>query len=455
MPAAPATPAHRPAPRRWPWWGAAGALLLLLGAWLLAADVPAWNTLWYLFGWYGWLLMLDATLAWLGGRSRLRERRGELLPMLLWSVPFWYAFEAYNLRLRNWYYVFALHDDRLQLLVSLLAFATVFPACFLHADLVAALWPGRGLRWRPRPLTGAGRGAALALGVACLVAPALWPRWAFPLVWFALLFLPDLAARRLGAPSLLADLEAGRPQRLLHLLGGGLLAGFVWESLNFWARCKWIYTVPFFDRAKLFEMPLLGFFGFPALALSAAATWSLLSATMLADITAGAPGRRRLPAAARIGLTLAALLGSVLVFEQVLAQTVAARRPLLRELWGLTTEDAMLLEAADLATPERLERAVARHGAADVAVTAGIAPAAVERAAAHAALSLHKGMGSRAAALLWVAGVRDVEALGRADARRLTPRLERLAVATGLRPPRLAEVEVWVAAARGRSRPRR
>ena len=438
-----------------PWWGVAGVLVLAAGAWLLAADVPAWNTLWYLFGWYGWLLALDALLERLAGRSWLRHRRRELAAMAFWSIPFWYAFEAFNLRLQNWYYVFVLHDDRVQLLVSFLAFATVFPACFLHADVVAAVLPADRLRWRPLTLTRGVRVGVVALGILSLAAPLLWPRWAFPLVWGALLWLPDLASRRLGAPSLLADLEAGRPQRLLHLLAGGMLAGLVWESLNYWARCKWIYTVPFFDRLKLFEMPLLGFLGFPVLALSAFSTWSLLAATLLPFATAGSPGRWRPPRAVGVVTTLAAAFASVLVYEQVLAHTVTARRPLLAEMWGLTGEDVVLLEADDLPTPERLERAVADRGAAAVAESSGVSPAALGRAAAHAALALHKGMGSQAAALLGVAGVPDVEALGRADADRLARRVQRLAAATGLRVPRDAEVAVWVEAARGRTRPRR
>jgi hypothetical protein len=447
------SPDHRA--KKLPWWGLAGVGLLALGGWILATDVPAWNTLWYLFAWYGWLLSLDAALEWLASGSWLRRRRGELLAMMAWSVPFWYVFEAYNLRLRNWYYVFALGDDRLQLLVSFAAFATVFPACLLHAELAAALWPAERLRWRPFAASPAALATVAALGVACAVLPLLWPRWAFGLVWGALLFLPELVSRAIGAPSLLRDLEAGRPQRLLHLLAGGLVAGLVWESLNYWARCKWIYTVPFFDGLKLFEMPLAGFLGFPPLALSAFATWSALAALLRADVTAGAPGRWRAPRGVALAAAIAALFGCVLVYERVLADTVAARRPLLRELTGLTAEDAMMLEASGLESPERLERAVAARGAAVVAAESGVSQPAVERASAHAALAVHKGMGTAAAALLRVAGVTDVAALGRSDAERLTPRLRRLAEATGLRPPRRAEVEVWVAAAHGRVRPRR
>ena len=182
-----------PRPAR-PWWGLAGLALLLAGLWLLAADVPAWNTAWYLFGWYGWLLALDALLARRGRSWLAGPRRRELPAMMLWSIPFWYLYEAFNFRLQNWYYVFALRDDLAQLLVSLLAFATVFPACLMHAELAAAFWPAGGAaRPRRRPLGGPAIAALALLGVASVVAPLLWPRWAFPLVWGATLWLPELA----------------------------------------------------------------------------------------------------------------------------------------------------------------------------------------------------------------------------------------------------------------------
>src|SRR4029078_12925006 len=116
----------------------------------------------------------------------------------------------------------------------------------------------------------------LLLGLLSIVAPLVWQRFEFCLVWGSTFWLPDLWCWKRGGDSLLGDLARGRPRRLLALLAGGALAGLVWELFNYWARCKWIYTVPFFDRLKLFEMPVAGFLGFPMLALSAFSTWSCL-----------------------------------------------------------------------------------------------------------------------------------------------------------------------------------
>ncbi len=444
---------------RAPWWSLAAAPLFAFGIWTLAADVPGWNAVWYLFAWYGWLLLLDAAVWKLGGRSWIAAQGRRLPALLFWSVPFWYLYEAYNLRLENWYYVFTLREDRLQFLVSLLAFATVLPACFVHAELVRVLGLGERLRWRPLRV---GIGVELvvgALAVASIVAPLVWPRWAFPLVWGATLWLPELVNWRRGGESLLRDLSLGRPQRLLQLLAGGLLAGLVWELLNFWARCKWIYTVPFFDRLKLFEMPLLGFLGFPPLAVAAFATWSLLLPVEARrdgeERDQRAPGSSARRRVVLVALGALSLLFCVQVFGHMLVDTVRSRRPLLGELAGLGAGSADALARAGIPSPERLERAVARRGLAAVAAEARVPPAKLAPAARHAALALHKGMGTRAAAQLIAIGVHDVATLGRQDAAALAARLRALGNRTSSDVPRLAEVKVWVEAARGRTRPRR
>lgn len=63
------------------------------------------------------------------------------------------------------------------------------------------------------------------------------------------------------------DLEEGSPGRLIATLLSGLVCGILWEAWNYWAVAKWIYTVPFFENTKIFEMPVLGYLGFSLFAV--------------------------------------------------------------------------------------------------------------------------------------------------------------------------------------------
>ena len=80
---------------------------LLLGAVLLLAalDVTPVAVWLYPLAWYPLLAALDAWVTHRGGESLLGRRR-ELGIMLFWSAVIWFGFEALNLRLANWYYVY-------------------------------------------------------------------------------------------------------------------------------------------------------------------------------------------------------------------------------------------------------------------------------------------------------------------------------------------------------------
>ena len=67
-----------------------------------------------------------------------------------------------------------------------------------------------------------------------------------------------------GDESLVGDFNRGRCGHLVNLVVAGVICAVLWEFWNYWAGAKWIYTVPVFPEWRLFEMPLLGYGGFPA-----------------------------------------------------------------------------------------------------------------------------------------------------------------------------------------------
>jgi len=112
------------------------------------------------------------------------------------------------------------------------------------------------LAWTPRK-----RAVVLGLGVASVLLPLAWPDVFYPLIWGSVAFLLEPWNRDHARRSFLRDLERGEAGPFARTLLAGLVCGGLWELWNYWARTKWIYTVPGFEDVKLLEMPVLRFLG--------------------------------------------------------------------------------------------------------------------------------------------------------------------------------------------------
>jgi hypothetical protein len=245
----------------------------------------SWNTP---IAWTGFIIFADSVVYRARGRSWMRSAPREFAVLALVSIPLWVCFEFYNLFLRNWHYVGLPEDPVLRYVGYAWSFATIWPAIFEGADLVAVLRGangdarGRGIvdsgaagasrsGRRDRELFTPGEVVSIAVGAAMLgspfvAPPVIRPYLAAP-VWLGFILLLDPINRHLGGESLTDDLHAGRPGRLINLAGSGLLCGLLWEFWNYWSRAKWHYTVPIMENVKIFEMPVPGYLGFPAFAL--------------------------------------------------------------------------------------------------------------------------------------------------------------------------------------------
>ncbi|MGH7566374.1 MAG: hypothetical protein ACREK2_06055, partial [Gemmatimonadota bacterium] len=313
--------------------GAALAAVAALGVSIACAvaGLEPFATWLYPLAWYPTLVLYDAAVASRDGRFFLLGRPAFLATALAWSVPFWLFFELLNLRLENWYYVFLPRDPVARWAGIALSFATVLPAVLVSEHLLYSLGALRETKVRPiRVPPGLAR-ALPALGIVMLALAIVWPRIFFPLVWGGVLLIVDPWVRRRDpARSLLGDLERGHPGRIVRLLVGGLAIGLLWEIFNLGARGKWIYTVPGFEGLKLFEMPLLGFLGFPFFALEAFTAWQAL---VLAGVAVPAEGRsRRIARAATAATGVAAMIFSVLMIAAMHRRTISSVAPALGEL---------------------------------------------------------------------------------------------------------------------------
>ncbi|RMF92295.1 MAG: hypothetical protein D6736_03670 [Nitrospinota bacterium] len=216
--------------------------------------------------WWGYILFLDALIFRLKGNSLLMNRRREFWLQLPLSILIWLIFEVYNLHLDNWHYVGLPQNFWVRQLGYILAFATIMPGLFQTAELLETL--GLFTRFRLPPFSPSSRFIYLSIGIGLLslIVPLLLPRfyarYLFALVWVGFVLLLDPIVYSSGGDALLRDLEEGSASRILSLFIGGLICGFFWEFWNYWATAKWIYTVPFTQDVRIFEMPIAGFWGF-------------------------------------------------------------------------------------------------------------------------------------------------------------------------------------------------
>jgi len=249
--------------------------------------------------WTGYVLALDGLVARLTGRSYLAGARGEGVLVALASVAVWWLFEWYNAP-RFWRggpdavgLWWQYHDLEPNPFVRRLgydwAFATILPALFLTAAALRAR-VFRGCRvtpWRPHPRT---LDLAVVAGAVAVVVPLLVPSaWLVPLVWTGFILLLEPLNYRRGRPSWLRDLGQGDASTVLSLLAAGALCGVLWEFWNYWAATRWTYTVPYLGDVKVFEMPVLGYLGFPPFALECYAMYHWLRGVLARDGDLGAP----------------------------------------------------------------------------------------------------------------------------------------------------------------------
>src|SRR6266850_8057455 len=226
--------------------------------------------------WTGYILFVDALVYKFSGRSLLMTDRLEFVIIVVVSIGCWWLFELYNSPrfwksdLELWWHYHNLEPNLFLRRVGYdWAFATISPAIFETAELFSfTLFQRRQTSRTQIEFLRTVLVVLVIAGLAGAIVPLVYPsEWFAPVVWLSfILFLDPVNAMR-GQPSISNDLARGDWRRLWALLAGGLVCGLLWEFWNYWALTKWTYTVPFFGNVKIFEMPVLGFLGFPPFAI--------------------------------------------------------------------------------------------------------------------------------------------------------------------------------------------
>lgn len=99
-------------------------------------------------------------------------------------------------------------------------------------------------------------------GIMLLIALLIWPRYGMAFMWVSLFFLVSPVNYLLGRPSLMRYTAAQDWRMVLVLFSAALVCGFFWEMWNMYSWPKWVYTFPYLNQYKIFEMPLAGYLGY-------------------------------------------------------------------------------------------------------------------------------------------------------------------------------------------------
>lgn len=278
-----ARPAAPPPAGRFPRWGWLG-VALCAASWVLAwAPIPGLEWLRarsFTPLWCGYVVVVNAWVLARSGDCLLRRPRA-LAGLAALSAVFWWFFEYLNRFVESWRYEGVGVEGWGDLLAfGVLPFATVLPAVVSTQQLLATFprfasaFSGRA-PWRPpapRVL-----GALLVVASAAgLMALPLWPNVLFPLPWLAPLLLITGLQASLGWPHVFTSAGRGDFQPLVTWALAGLGCGFFWEMWNVASLARWTYVIPWVDQVRVFEMPLLGYFGYLAFGWECAAVSALV-----------------------------------------------------------------------------------------------------------------------------------------------------------------------------------
>ncbi|MGD2162648.1 MAG: hypothetical protein PVG04_06115 [Anaerolineales bacterium] len=256
-----------------------GEILLLLNQ----MTVITWFTP---LMWTGYILAMDGWLRKRTGSSWLTDHLKEFPFLILVSVGIWVLFEAYNIHLRNWFYLGVPSSSYLQFLAYFWSFATIIPGVFITSQIIASIFRLESDNLKQLPDLGP-HSLWFLIGLAMVTIPLAVPgsiaRYLFGSVWIGFILLVDPINELLGAPSFRRMLSDGDRSKIIALLVGGFICGLLWEAWNYQAFLQdgghWIYTVP--NALRIFglhygQMPILGMLGFPPFALELYAMYHFL-----------------------------------------------------------------------------------------------------------------------------------------------------------------------------------
>lgn len=430
-----------------PLHGIIGIVILLVSEFFLFKKVDPFYSWFYCFSWWSYILIIDGINYYLKGNSLIINRTSEFFLLIPWSIFIWSIFEAANLSLENWYYINLPHSKIERWIGYALAYGTVLPGLFETTEFLETLGFFKRSKFNKIKINQGKHKILIIIGVFCLISSILIPRYFFPLIWVGFIFLLDPINYRFGSRSLLRQLEEGTPGKIYCLLIAGLICGFLWEFWNFWSLSKWVYTVPFFEDLKGFEMPYLGFLGFPPFSIEVYTMYEFVSLFRFKrsweEFACSANKEKKTSFSLKIftGILIISLL--VLIFTGIDKKTVDSYYPRLKDAYWIDSRYRERLPKVGIFTLEELIRKTKEKKERDeLALRLLISKEELNQWIEKSKIVLLKGIGVKNLKLLESAGIDSVSSLATEDPEKLFKRLKELHPFRSI--PKVAKIKIWV-----------
>ena len=274
---------------RFPAFGWCG-LVIMGGGWILSWTRFEWfapcQRYFYLPLWAGFILVMNALCVRRTGTSPLTGRTRSYLLLFPVSSAFWWFFEYLNRYVWNWFYVGVPGISACEYAV----FATLCFASVLPGVTAVAAWLNTFAAFRDVNYAGMAKvnvrsrtsmTVMTGLTLVGLVGIVFIPQLTYPLLWISPLMGFVLLQVWWREPSVLDRLAEGTWGTVFRFAVAAFICGLAWETWNYYALAKWIYSVPYAHRFLVWEMPIMGFAGYLPFGLECAALAAWVDETLV------------------------------------------------------------------------------------------------------------------------------------------------------------------------------
>ncbi len=274
--------------KHFPWWFWSGLAVCIIGwiiMWGQFKGLEHFTLYAFVPMWWGFIFFLDGLVYYRTADSLFARKPQTLATMGLFSIFAWEYYEYLSFFVRgNWYYPNSIYLNEISRVLWFgLSFSTVWPAVFEWYMLLSS-FPALKARYSSGPALSGGRAAAIGvglLGLLIMIIINIWPFEIFWLIWVApeMVIAAVLILNRVWTP--FHPISKGDWSPLVLMGMAALCNSLFWEGWNYYSwpgsPNSWHYTVPYVQKFLIFEMPLLGYTGYPFFGVAAWNYWILFA----------------------------------------------------------------------------------------------------------------------------------------------------------------------------------